>query len=445
MAVRRKGLVLVEVLVVVGIIAVLVGLMLPAVQSAREAARRAQELSDWKQSRGNLGASLDNPNERVERPAPPTIPFAPEQGRIIQVFYGTNRKPAGSSPDADHLARFYGGEIGELQYGICRVGIPPNHKYGVIERPWSVGSITWPENPAEHVVLRAIEPMDDRALFAAVKASIAGKPAAKPEAMVFLHGYNVSFAEAAYRSAQLTNDIEFDGPAFMFSWPSQRSFLDYGADLEVVDLSVGALAAFLERVASEPEIGTVHIVAHSMGGQLLSKALERVSGEAPDALRKKFGEVVLAAPDIDAEVFTKRYAPHVQRCAGRVTVYASAKDYALVSSRQLRAGRPRVGDNAALTAGLTWLDSIDATTVDTSLLGHSYFGEDSPVVSDIRSVLARVSPTGRRLFRHAKYWTFQPPNAAAHWGLLVFVAVLSAVTALIGERAIRWARGRLAR
>jgi esterase/lipase superfamily enzyme len=79
-----------------------------------------------------------------------------------------------------------------------------------------------------------------------------------------------------------------------------------------------------------------------MGNRALTRALEQLAAVMADPAAPNFSEVILTAPDIDAEVF-RQVAASFRGAARRVTLYASAKDRALRASHKFH-GYPRAGD-----------------------------------------------------------------------------------------------------
>jgi len=124
-------------------------------------------------------------------------------------------------------------------------------------------------------------------------------------ALVFVHGFNVTFESAAYNTAQLKTDLNVKGPAFFFSWPSNGSTPQYLNDQQDADLSSKNLADFLQLVKkSVGEETSLNIVAHSMGHRVVGQAFEIIRRENPDT-KPIFENGIFASADLDEGLFTR--------------------------------------------------------------------------------------------------------------------------------------------
>jgi esterase/lipase superfamily enzyme len=192
---------------------------------------------------------------------------------VVRIFYGTDRAITGDAAPERYFANDRSGD-GRVTLGVCDVRIPSSdeHSIGELERPrfWKFEFV---EDPSKHVILQRVLQMDDVEFFMSLAQRVASSAAR--EAFVFVHGYNLTFADAARRAAQLAYDLKFDGAPILYSWPSRGVWWRYPADEDVMDWSEPHLESFLSRIASSSGARTVHVIAHSMGNRVLTKALSR--------------------------------------------------------------------------------------------------------------------------------------------------------------------------
>lgn len=327
-----------------------------------------------------------------------------DPGGEVSVFYATNRKRTGSTePD-----KKYGGEMAEVyETGVCNISIPADHKRGALERPRKL--LLWnlrDQTTEKDIVLTEVRDILNEVFFRWVYGRITNTE--KKSALIFVHGYNTSFAEAAWRTGQLAYDMPFNGLTGFFSWPSSAKKLDYLGDIERADSSIPALEHFIGELINKGGVEELHFVAHSMGNRILTNALKNIlmSNRLGPKL-KAISQIVLAAPDIDQDVFENNIYPYFKNIGKSRTLYASDKDKALQISKTIRGNRIRLGDSGRNIFLAPGLDSIDASNVKSSGTQHSYLFEANEVLADLYYLIEKgFDPLSRRLLRLTRMGRF---------------------------------------
>ena len=338
---------------------------------------------------GGIGAAPPPPPAGGAVP-PVTAADTKKPFDVIQVFYGTDR---GVEPDPKRL-QFGAERSRKLQIGQALVTVPAAHKVPNIERPWVVELPYFKykiyeetEDPNKHFTMQEISALTKEQMLAAVKARLAKSSSFKDHAFVFVHGFNTSFDNAIYRTAQITNDLNFDGAPFVYSWPSGGKVASYTYDRGSAEQSEPQLAEFLQLVVEQSGAKSISLIAHSMGNELLMRVLERMRPKVPEGV--VISQVILAAPDVDRDKFDN-IAREITSFAQGVTLYAASNDKALGYSARFWGGVPRAGD---VPAGgpliIPGVDTIDVTALSTDslALNHSGYAENTTLLNDIKLLI----------------------------------------------------------
>jgi esterase/lipase superfamily enzyme len=320
---------------------------------------------------------------------------------VVPVFYGTDRASIGGGG----TRLDYGCERGELVFGIAEVSVPDDHRMGKVERP-SIWKLEFREDPDKHVVVLEVGSLSLTEFTARARVLLSQ---GKNEILLFVHGYNVGFIDAVSRTAQIAYDLHFEGLAALYSWPSEGSVYKYTVDENNVDWSRPRFAQFLSNIREKTGAETIHIIGHSMGNRLVAETLATMA-DGPSSAGARIRQVAFAAPDLDAKTF-KDLAVKFQRKADRFTLYASSHDKALQASKLIHK-YPRAGESGMDLVITASIDTVDATAVDTSLIGHSYYGDNRSVLADLFQLIRSGTPPEERfglkpMQRYgSRYWLF---------------------------------------
>jgi esterase/lipase superfamily enzyme len=255
-----------------------------------------------------------------------------------------------------------------------------------------------------------------------LQSEIARRIAASPrkEVVLFVHGYANTFEDAALTMGELCHYLGREVVCAIFTWPAGGSrglFFGYNVDRESGEYAVWDLKKAIRIIAGTPGVERLHLLAHSRGTDVLTAALAQLAiesyiGKSALDRRYRIRNIVLLAPDMDADVATARVFnifsdpdlpygvasnPHGEfpRPGLQFTVYVSPDDKALSLSQYLFGSLRRLGrvDSTMLSPeeieGLRRLGIIDIVQVSgtTDYFGHSYFTSNPAVSSDLIALI----------------------------------------------------------
>ncbi|WP_166894376.1 alpha/beta hydrolase [Massilia sp. CCM 8734] len=221
--------------------------------------------------------------------------------------------------------------------------------------------------------------------------------------LVFIHGYNNSFEDAALRAAQLGFDLHVPPNNMMFfSWAANKNYRKYTHDEATADASEIHLETFLKTVRATAGGRKIHIIAHSMGNRPLLRVISRM--QVLPGEKKPFGQIILAAPDVDRDVFM-HYGQNYLKVAERTTVYLSPFDFALQLSQDVHF-YPRVGCGDKPQAEIKDIENV-VSFIPEDFPSHTYVASTLPLLNDVKNLFVNGKPArqGAAWKAHPTYWT----------------------------------------
>ena len=325
-----------------------------------------------------------------------------DDSKIYPVWFATTRKPINKNDLTNGFSN-QRDDDDNIYYGKCNVFIPKSHHFGEVGRSWfswkRIEEFDFKDSNLKLLKIISYDRVDD--FWLDLKKNFSEN---RGDALVFIHGYNNTFEEAAIRAAQIGVDLEVSGATAFFSWASKGNFIGYPDDEASIESSETELTAFLLDFVQKSGASKVHIIAHSMGNRGLLRALENIHIKLKDS-KILFGQIILAAPDIDVKLF-KNLAYLYPLLSKQTTLYVSPKDVAITTSKFLHNYQ-----RAGIAPPVTIVNGIQTVEVDKfnlfHLLGHGYYAEAESVLHDMFNLIRGNSRQELKIAQTKdgkKYW-----------------------------------------
>ena len=238
------------------------------------------------------------------------------------------------------------------------------------------------------------------------------------DVLIYIHGYNVSWEDAAGSALALQLMLNRSDAAdpkqrvlvVLFTWPSDGQALPFVSYLSDRSEAAGSGKAFgrallkvrdyLAELRRQGQRGVplcnqdIHLLCHSMGNYLLQHAIERIDQFTPGtALPRLFEHIFLCAADVDDNALEPgQPLGSVHELARSVSIYHNRGDVAMVISDYTKGNPDRLGGAGAARPRMLHnkVYQIDCTPIVEGLVEHSYY-LNGHVNADIRQSIEGVA------------------------------------------------------
>ena len=342
-----------------------------------------------------------------------------DQG-AYRFFFVTNRGFV--SDEGPVEGRFGNQRKEELQFGLFDTDIEPSLGLGMLLNPTD-----WFQN--EEIQLEQVKLLDQNAFVAEIRKQVQASPLRS--LLVNVHGFRERFPSALRKTAFLGHVLDIDSPILAFDWPGNQGSTPrrYLRAQRIAGESGAELARTLELIIDQVKPERLWLVANSMGAEVVVHAFSKLYQQADlaDAVTE-IENVVLTAPDVDKERFTRQFKREITAIASNLTVYVSSNDRALLISRLINRER-RLGESTLnprnpnqfdemaaifdlLEPGEDLISLVDVTPVNRTRNFHTFSLETPEFFDDLfLRLVNQEMPRSRPEYR------METPNGRVYWVL----------------------------